>query len=141
MTTIQHDLVLATTPQALFAALTTPEGIRGWWAKDSDVGDGVGASHELRFVKDDRTVAMGFEVTEASPNRVVWRCTENGNPIWPGTTLTWAFEADGEKTALTFKHEGFAESASPPYAMTVDGWKHFMASLAAYAQTGTGEPW
>ncbi len=141
MTTITHELDLAASAQAVSAAVTSPEGIRGWWAKDADVGSGVGSKHALRFVKEDRTVTMGFEVTEIADGRVTWRCTENGNPVWVGTTLSWTWTEAAGRTKLQFSHAGFAEDASPPYAMTVEGWKHFMASLVAYVETGAGQPW
>ena len=42
---------------------------------------------------------------------------------------------------LRFVHGGLAAADGPPYAMTVEGWSHFMASLERYLDTGTGEPW
>lgn len=142
MTTIRHEMSLAATPDQVLAAVTTREGVVGWWAKDADVGVGVGATHELRFAKDGRTVVMRFEVTEISPERVVWRCADNGNPVWPGTTLTFSAQAaSAGATEFRFAHAGFAEDSSPPYAMTVDGWSHFMASLRQFVETGTGMPW
>jgi hypothetical protein len=36
-------------------------------------------------------------------------------------------------------HAGWREK-SPVYDMCVGGWKHFMASLKAYVETGKGTP-
>ena len=141
MTTMTHHLNLAAPIDRVRAALTTPEGIAGWWAKDSDVGTGIGARHELRFDKEGRTVTMAFEVTELSDDAVAWRCTDNDNPVWPGTTLRWSLTTAGDRTRVVFEHAGFAEDTSPPYAMTAEGWKHFMASFETYVETGAGQPW
>lgn len=137
MTAIHWTIDTPATPDAIRAALTTETGLAGWWAKDSDVAAGPGGEHELRFVKGERTVVMRFRVDTVADDRVRWTCTANGNPIWPGTTLEWTF-GDGR---IRFEHAGFAEDQSPPYAMTVDGWKHFAGSLASYLSAGTGQPW
>lgn len=116
----------------MIEALTS--GLRGWWAQDMDSADGC---HTMRFVKGDRQVEMVFRVDEVADTRVRWTCTANGNPVWPGTTLTWT-HIDG---AIEFEHAGFGEDQSPPFQMTVDGWKHFHASLASWLETGAGQPW
>jgi len=142
MTTIRHELDLSSTPAAIYAALTTPAGIQAWWSRDSTIGSGPGAEHELRFRKGDRTVVMRFRVETSERDRLVaWTCTANGNPVWKDTTLRWEIAPSAKGARLVFEHAGFSEGASPPYQMTVDGWNHFMASLAGYLERGTGEPW
>jgi len=39
-----------------------------------------------------------------------------------------------EACELEFRHTGL------PAEAVADGWEHFLASLAAYAETGTGTP-
>lgn len=152
-TTIRHELRLTADTEAARAAVVSLDGIRGWWAKDAtSTGEEPGSEHVLRFVKGDRTVAMTFRVDAVEDDRVTWTCTDNGNPIWPGTTLTWRIEAlagrdgvgtDGDRgTRVVFEHAGFRVSADhPAYAMTVEGWRHFVDSLRSYVETGAGEPW
>jgi uncharacterized protein YndB with AHSA1/START domain len=140
MTDIRHDLELPISPNALHQAITTKAGIEGWWSKDCEIASDVGGTHELRFVKGDRTVVMRFRVDEISPNRVAWTCTDNGNPVWVDTTLTFSITARGDGSVLTLDHRGFKEDASPPYRMTVEGWGHVMQSLRAYAEAGQGQP-
>lgn len=138
---IHNEFLAETSPEAVISALTTPNGIRGWWSKDSEVGTGEGANHELRFLKEGNTVNMKFKVEEVSSDRVRWRCTDNGNPVWVDTTLTWEAHRDGSQTRVRFTHDGFKGEPSPPYAMTVEGWKHFCASLKSFLETGAGQPW
>lgn len=140
-TTIEHQIEVAAAPAAVLAALTTADGLRAWWARDCDIGDGVGATHELRFDKGANLVTMSFEVTAAGPDRVAWTCTANSNPIWPGTTLTWIIAPRDGGSAVSFEHAGFAEAGSPPYEMTAAGWQHFMGSLKSYLDGGDGRPW
>lgn len=37
MSHYQHSLILDAPPATVYAALTTPEGLRGWWTEDCDV--------------------------------------------------------------------------------------------------------
>ena len=141
MSKIENAFHIGANPKAVFSALSRAEGIHGWWAKDGEVGSAPGEHVTLRFVKGDRTVVMDFDVEEHSPDtRVVWRCTANGNPVWPGTTLAWNLAADGDRTEVRFIHDGFAEDKSPPFTMTVEGWQHFHASLKRFVETGEGMP-
>jgi len=133
MHTLTHSFATSATPSAVRAALTTADGIRGWWSRDCDVDEDA---HELRFDKGGRTVTMNFRVDQAEDHEVRLTCTANGNPVWVGTTLTWRV-AEG---TVTLEHAGFAEDQSPPFAMTRDGWPMFVASLEAYLATGTGQP-
>lgn len=132
MPSITTTIETPATRDRMVQALTS--GLSGWWAKDMDSADGT---HTMRFVKGDRQVQMVFRVDEVTPDRVRWTCTDNGNPVWPGTTLTWALR-DG---AIEFEHAGFGEDQSPPFQMTVEGWKHFHSSLASWLESGSGEPW
>ena len=142
MSTISQTIRTSSTPSAAFAALTTPTGIRGWWSRDSDVGEGQGANIVMRFDKDGRQVTMEFRIDAAEPDsRVQWTCTANGDPLWPGTTLTWTIAENDGGCTIEFAHAGFSESESPPYAMTVGGWQHFCGSLRAYLDDGAGQPW
>ena len=60
MNPIKHTLDLDASPAAAYRAVATPEGIKGWWCKDSDVSTDVGGDNELRFVKDGNPVTMKF---------------------------------------------------------------------------------
>jgi uncharacterized protein YndB with AHSA1/START domain len=44
----QTSLVLQANPAALYTALTTPEGLRGWWTHDCDVATEVGSTTAAR---------------------------------------------------------------------------------------------
>ncbi len=141
MSDIRHQITTNASTDAAFAALTSLTGLSGWWSRDCDIGQGVGAEHELRFQKDDRMVAMRFRVEALEPGaRVRWRCIENGNPAWPGTTLEWQLVPTDEGSTILFEHRDFAAPSGPAYEMTVGGWTHFVASLRAFLDTGAGQP-
>ncbi len=140
---IDFNFSINATPETIYSALATQAGINGWWSKDCDIAASTGGTSTMRFIKEDRPVTMVFRVEELSPNRVAWTCTNNDNPAWIDTTLVFDFKADGEGSAFTFRHGNFAEQwlNTPPYTMTAEGWQHFMNSLKAYCESGTGQPW
>ncbi len=140
MQRIEHDLTVKADAQAAYRAVATPAGIKGWWAKNSDVGESVGSKAELRFTKPDMSATMSFDVTALEPgHRVEWTCTNNTNPIWPGSKLNWRVEPVGQGSTVHFHHEGFS-AGGPPYDATVAGWQLFMDSLKAYLDGGAATP-
>jgi uncharacterized protein YndB with AHSA1/START domain len=140
MQPIEHDLNVKADAQAAYRAAATSSGIKGWWAKDSDVGEAVGGKTELRFTKPNMSAVMNFDVTGLEPGRrVEWTCTSNTNPIWPGSKLIWQIEPAPNGSIVHFRHEGFSDGG-PAYDRTVEGWQLFMDSLQAYLDGGTAHP-
>jgi uncharacterized protein YndB with AHSA1/START domain len=137
---IRHDFSTPATAEAVYNALATSAGIKGWWAKVGTVAEAVGGTTELRFDKDGQIVAMQFQVDQLEPRRRVrWTCVENANPLWKGTTLTWTIADAGDRRKVSFVHDGFS-AGGPPYDMTVEGWKHFNASFESYLDGRGGMP-
>ena len=140
MQPITHELQVKADPGTAYDAFATPEGIKAWWAKDSRVGTAVGEPVVLQFNKPEMTAVMKFNVSDVQPGkRVEWTCTENTNPIWPGSKLAWAVEPAAGGSTVRFSHQGFSD-AGPPYDMTVEGWQLFVESLRAYLDGGTPSP-
>ena len=140
MQPIEHELQVKADAGAAYKAFATPDGIKAWWAKDSRVGTAKGETVELRFNKPDMTAVMKFAVSDVQPNRrVEWTCTENTNPIWPGSKLAWEVGPAARGSVVRFRHEGFSDGG-PPYDMTVEGWQLFIDSLKAYLDGGTPTP-
>jgi uncharacterized protein YndB with AHSA1/START domain len=140
MQPIEHELRVKADAPAAYRAIATPEGIQAWWAKDSRVGTAKGEPVELQFNKPDMTAVMKFTVSDIQPDRrVEWTCTENTNPIWPGSKLAWEVQPSGSGSAVRFRHDGFSDGG-PPYDMTVQGWQLFIDSLRAYLDGGTPAP-
>jgi uncharacterized protein YndB with AHSA1/START domain len=140
MEPITREVQAQVDPQMAYDSVATPEGIKAWWAKDSEVGTLVGQPVMLRFNKPDMTAVMRFDVTDLQPGRrVEWTCTENSNPIWPGSKLIWEVEPAGNGSKVSFRHEGFSDGG-PPYDMTVEGWDFFLGSLSAHLNGGAPSP-
>jgi uncharacterized protein YndB with AHSA1/START domain len=139
MSSINDEVQIRTTRDQAYDALRRQAGYRGWWNKVAEVPETVGGEAKLRFVKDGNPIHMRFRIDELRPGeRVVWTCVAHDLPSWIGTTLSWSLHEAGGTVLVKLEHSGWAEAAPAPVA---EGWKHFLGSLKAYLETGTGQPW
>jgi uncharacterized protein YndB with AHSA1/START domain len=125
-------------PAAVYAALTTGEGITGWWTSRATVA-GTGAGGTLSMSFPDAPVTWDMRVSAAEePVRVEWDCT-GGPPGWPGTHLVWALEKTDPGVVLRLDHTGFAEVDDMFRIVTV-GWAQMLLSLRQYLTSGVRKP-
>lgn len=141
---ITHNLTIKASPEAIYNAVATKKGITGWWSKDCTIGAAEGAKSLLKFDKSGTIVEMGFRTLSLTPNKkVVWECTENGNPAWLGTKIVTEISATEGGSKVVFSHAGFDKkwAGQDPFEMTKTGWEHFVNSLVSYCEEGVGQPW
>jgi len=139
MYTIENNLRISATPARVLAALTTKEGIKGWWTTDVDC-DSDKREATFRFQKQATQMAVTFRLDDASEQRVAMTCIrETNNHDWLGTVLAFELAADGDGTRVRLLHSGFPAN-NEVYAMCTKGWAFFAGSLQSYLETGKGEP-
>ena len=134
-------------PAKVYAALTTPEGLRGWWTTDCEVGDGPGSQSTFRFGKTTSVVRIEKLVPQ---QEVRWHCVEyfldfsmvSKTDEWVGTSMVFNLTAaSAEGTDLHFVHDGLTPDLEC-YALCEGGWDHFLkTSLKKFLETGKGEPY
>ncbi len=132
------DLRIGAPRPAVYAALTTLEGLAGWW---SPVAGGAVTGGELRL-SHQRPDTLTISVDEASyPERVRWRVLGYElNPEWAGTEIAFDLEDDGPAgTRLRFAHVGLVPALECFEACRA-GWHHFLGSLRSYVEQGEGSP-
>ncbi len=132
---------------AVYDALTTEVGLRGWWTKTCEVGRRVGDQSTFRFGKTHNVM----RVERLEPDtRVGWRCLEqhhhapgqlNRSDEWRDTTVMFRLTSQTPgRTVLEFEHQGLTPQLEC-YAICEQGWDHFLKkSLKGYVETGCGEP-
>jgi uncharacterized protein YndB with AHSA1/START domain len=128
-------LVIGAPRERVFDAIATVDGPRNWWT--TTVTGSAAASGELRFGFAGLDEVMVMHVTtRRRPSAVAWSCVEHTrNSEWTGTLLEFGLAPRGPaESELEFRHSGL------PAELVAQGWEHFLASLAAYAETGTGTP-
>jgi len=124
---------------AVFAALTTLDGLGGWWMPDV-VGSPTNGG-EITFRFDGEHVTMQVVYAER-PSLVVWQCTESTKfPEWVGNSLWFELHArDASSTTIAFTQVGL-EPACDCYGICSSGWDHYVRSLADFAAGEGGHPY
>ncbi len=125
-------------PEKVWQALTTPEGIRGWWTTHADMADGRGPVLELRFP--DAPVSWELRIDEAEENEQLrWHCV-GGPPAWIDTDVVFRLEsAPNGKTRVVFDHVGWKDAEEMVRIVTF-GWVQMFLRLQAFAETGEPQP-
>ena len=146
MSNYQQTLDINASPAMVYAALTTPEGLRGWWTQDCDVPAEVGSTIHFRF---DRTY-KDMRIDRLQPGREVrWHCTRAHIAVgelsrrdeWVGTDIVFRLTPAGEgRTRVDFEHMGLVP-ALDCYGLCSNGWRYFMSSLQQFVETGCGTPY
>jgi uncharacterized protein YndB with AHSA1/START domain len=139
MPDILHLIKISSTPERVYHALTTPEGVREWWTRDADLDSMAGGMGEFRFYKGHGVTKVRIDELKP-PARVAWMVLSANAPGgWNGTTITFDLRAEGGATVLLFAHRGF-EQANEGYALVNMGWAYFLVSLRQYLEMGKGAP-
>jgi uncharacterized protein YndB with AHSA1/START domain len=133
---IRHRIGVAdATPDDVYAALTTIEGLSGWWAENT-VGD-AGLGGEIEFHFDPGDIAV--RVLELDPPRAVRWEVVGGPDEWLGSTVDWTLDAVDGFTIVVFAHRGWRESSEFLHHCSTK-WATFLLSLKQLVETGTGAP-
>jgi uncharacterized protein YndB with AHSA1/START domain len=123
-------------PQQVYEALTTIEGLAGWWTEDTKGNGDLGGVIEFRFPP---IGGLDMEVIELRPaERVVWRVAD-GPQEWLGTTIEWELRKDGDYTIVLFKHQGWREPVEFMHHCSTK-WGSYLMSLKSRVETGEGAP-
>ena len=136
MVDILHRVgVKTSTPEKVYDALTTVDGLAGWWTDDTKGNGEVGGRLEFRFPPG----GFDMEVVETRPDeRVSWRVVE-GPEEWVGTTIDWDLHQDGDYTIVMFKHQGWRQPVEFMHHCSTK-WATYLMSLKSLVETGTGAP-
>jgi len=136
MIDIHHRIgVESSSTDDVYAALTTLDGLSGWWTTDTQGDPGLGGKVAFRFPQG----GCDVEVIELVPDELVrWRVID-GPAEWIGTTVNWRLSRAGDFTIVLFSHEGWAEPVEFLYHCSTK-WAVFLLSLKALVETGRGAP-
>jgi uncharacterized protein YndB with AHSA1/START domain len=122
-------------PERVYAALTTLDGLSGWWAEKTSGDTGLGGVIEFRFAPG----GFDMKVTELDPGRRVRWEVAAGPEEWIGTSVHWDLRQDGDYTVVLFKHEGWREPVEFMHHCSTK-WAVFLMSLKQLLETGEGAP-
>ena len=116
----------------VYRALTTTDGVAGWWTTRNETTGAPGRTD--RFWFPDAPGPWEMTVDKAEPDAVLeWHCT-GGPEEWVGTDVRWVLEPieDGG-TRVVFDHAGFA-AVTPMFRVVGLGWAQMLLRLRQYAE-------
>lgn len=134
---ICHRLLIEAPAETIYTALTTQEGLAGWWTPETVAKPEVGSILRFSFGPD---YFKEMQVVALKPySKVAWRCLKAFDE-WIGTTLTFELEPHAKGTVLFFRHDGWAAYTKEFASCTYD-WALFFRSLKFLCETGKGFPY
>lgn len=139
MADILHMVPIQASPDAVYKAITTEEGLKSWWTNDVSAEPQEGSTATFRF--EGGQVAFQMKVDKLEPaEAVVWSVQEPAPPEWGGTRVTWHIQpGDDGNTHVLFGHRGWA-SMENSFAAINYNWAYYLTSLKEYLETGEGFP-
>jgi uncharacterized protein YndB with AHSA1/START domain len=147
MPDIAMQIDVAASAEAAYRALTTTDGVAGWWTDRNETSGVTGQVNRFHFP--DAPVSWDMRVEQAQPAKLLaWHCV-GGPPQWVGTDVRWTLQpapdgADGADGAdgivILFDHTGFAE-VDAMFRIVTLGWAEMLLRLRDYLQTGVPAPY
>jgi uncharacterized protein YndB with AHSA1/START domain len=136
MADILHRIgVEKSSPQRVYDALTTLDGLSAWWTEKTTGDTGLGGVIEFRFGPG----GFDMEVAQLDPGRLVRWNVVDGPQEWIGTSIQWDLRQDGDWTIVLFRHEGWREPVEFMHHCSTK-WATFLMSLKQLLETGRGAP-
>ncbi len=119
----------------VYKALTTLEGLSGWWTNTTQGQTQVGGVIQFRF----GAGGIDMNVLELQrAERVLWQVVA-GPVEWIGTTVSFDLRQEGDWTIVLFKHQGWKEPVEFMHHCSTK-WGVFLLSLKSFLETGKGAP-
>jgi uncharacterized protein YndB with AHSA1/START domain len=138
MSEIIQELTIEATPENVFHALTTSDGIAGWWSNLATAEPKVGSLTEVRF----ESGVMQMEITNLEVGKKVHWKVKLSPHDWEGSTITWDLTPTSKGTSLLFgQHNLMVGPTGYSIEETRAGWEYFLESLKSYLETGKGTPY
>lgn len=140
MVGINHRVGIKAPVSKVFSALSTVEGVAGWWTRDTTGVSRPGETVDVRFARPsgEELGRMAFEVLELDPDtKVRWRF-RSGPEEWIGTDVTFDLAQNGDYTIVLFNHTWRELVEFTSHCSTK--WATFLLSLKDLVETGRGRP-
>ena len=122
------------TPADVNEALTTIDGLAGWWTTNTTGSTDVGGTIEFRFPNGQ----VDMQVLARQPEHVQWKVV-GGPDAWMGSLIDFRLRDDGDRTIVLFEHQGWKEPSEFMHHCSTK-WATFLMSLKALLETGDGKP-
>lgn len=140
----ETEIEIGTTPEAVWEAITTRDGLCSWFAVDAEVTPGPQGSIWVSWGEG----MQGRDRIEIwEPGRHLRTVTQPPDGVEPppgatALTVDYLIEGRGGSTVLRIVHSGFGVDSAwdAEYEGTKQGWPVFVLNLKHYLERRAGEP-
>jgi uncharacterized protein YndB with AHSA1/START domain len=136
MAKTSHKISINAPKSSVFNALSTKDGLKGWYTAQVEGEVGEGETVVLGF-KDEVPFHWRF-VELASPTRIRWECVE-GRGAAAGTRVDFRLYDRDRRTNVECEHDGFSETDKALRSCNTL-WGILMGGLRDYAETAKFAP-
>ena len=140
MADILHRVGIKSSPDEVYKALATREGLAGWWTNNTQGESKVGGVLKFRFSAGGSEIG-GFDmkVLELQPaKRVLWQVVD-GPQEWIGTKVQFDLKQAGDHAIVLFKHQDWKEPVEFMHHCSTK-WAIYLMSLKSLVETRKGTP-
>ena len=133
-----HQVNVKATPETIYKAISTTEGLGAFWTSESKAESKVGSIASFGF----GGPTQRMRVDELVPGkRVKWTGLADF-PNWGDTTVSWDISpAESGETSVTFRHANWPETVSQDDLGSINyTWGLIVERLKQYAETGKPNP-
>jgi len=136
MVNIQHNFMVNAPVVRVYEAITTLDGLRRWWTKETTGNPDKDGEIRFGFGEEFYNKMKVSALTKDAS--VAWDCTD-GPPDWLGTQIIFTLSEQKNGCSVKFEHKGWKE-ANDFYGMCNYHWGLYMKSLKLLCETGKGTP-
>jgi uncharacterized protein YndB with AHSA1/START domain len=131
MPNILHRVGIRSTPEKVFKALSTINGLSHWWVVDTKGNARKGGMIDFGFAD--------MRVVDLKPNKLVkWKCVK-GPKEWLDTDLTFELKAQKDQTFVSFTHANWKKPTEFMRHCSTK-WATFLLSLRDWLERDEGRP-
>ena len=140
MADILHRIGIKSSPDEVYKALTTRQGLAAWWTNNTQGEGDVGGVLKFRFSAAGSEIG-GFDmkVLELQPAKLVLWQVVDGPAEWIGTKIRFDLKQAGDHAIVLFKHQGWKEAVEFMHHCSTK-WAIYLMSLKALVETRKGSP-
>jgi uncharacterized protein YndB with AHSA1/START domain len=139
MADIIHRVGIKASAQKVYAALSTVEGIAGWWTEQTSGVSQPGETVVVKFFSKEGNElgSMNLEVQILEQEKKVhWKVTA-GPEEWIGTDIIFDLHQEEDYTIILFAHRNWQKEVEFMAHCSMK-WGIFMLSIKEYVETGKG---
>ncbi len=133
-----HQVNVKATPEAIYKAVSTEQGLQSFWTSESTAEPRVGSIATFGF----GGPTQRMRIDELVPGRRARWTALPDFPTWDGTTVTWDISpAENGETSVVFRHANWSDSVSQDDLGSINyTWGLIVERLKNYAETGKPNP-